>query len=134
MSDAKAEAATAPAGRQPETVSLNAGLWADLDRLAAAWGTTREHVLETAVMRFVDEECFSLEGDAEDGPAYPSYRDPSPEGQALDRATEEAERAFDAFIKVGEDQADRGEVVSQAEMERWFADRVAAGGRSAAAE
>jgi predicted transcriptional regulator len=133
MSDAKAKAATAPAARRSGTVSLSADLWADIDRLAEAWSTTREHVLETAVMRFVDEECPILEGDAEDGSAYPSYRDPSPEGQALDRATEEAERAFDAFIKVGEDQADRGEVVSQAEMERWFADRVATRGRSAAA-
>jgi predicted transcriptional regulator len=35
------------------------------------------------------------------------------------------EAEFRAFIQVGIDAADRGELISQEEMERWFEERVA---------
>jgi predicted transcriptional regulator len=125
----------ASADRQPLTISLDAETLADLDRLAVEFETTREHLLETAVLRFVNEEFVCLPSDADDPLAnLPPYKDPSPEGQALDRAGDEAFRAFAAFIKVGEDCIERGEIVTQEEMEEWFARRVDLRGRSAAAE
>ncbi|HEY0311731.1 MAG TPA: hypothetical protein VGC56_04475 [Allosphingosinicella sp.] len=125
----------ASADRQPVTVSLEGGTLADLDRLAKRLKTTRDHPVATAVLRFVDEESACLPPEPGDPLVnLPPYRDPTPEGLALDRAGEEAARAFAAFIKVGEDCIERGEVVSQEEMEKWFARRVDTRGRSAAAE
>ena len=41
---------------------------------------------------------------------------------------------FDDFIQVGIDSADRGELISQEEMERWFEERVARRATAIAAE
>lgn len=120
----KAAPAPAPADRQPATVSLDPVVLADLDELAQAWSTTREHLLETAVMRFVDEERPVIADDPEDGPVHPPYRDPSPEGQALDRA-EEAACALDAYIKVGEDDLDSGRWVSHEQLVQELRERRA---------
>jgi predicted transcriptional regulator len=107
----------------------------DLDRLAAEFGNTREHLLATAVMRFVHEELACLPADPDDPlAALPAYQDPTPEGRALDAAGDEAARAFAAYVEIGEDEADRGIVFSQEEMEDWFLRHTAGRGRSAAAE
>lgn len=124
----------AAADRHSLTVTVDSETLADLDRLAAEFGDTRERLLAAAVMRFVHEEWQSLPADLDDPLAnMPPYPDPTPEGRALDLAGDEAARAFAAYIKIAEDQADRGEVFSQEEMEDWFLRHTAARGRSAAA-
>jgi predicted transcriptional regulator len=125
----------AAADRHPLTVVVDAETLADLDRLAVEFGDTREHLLATAVMRFVREELECLPADPDDPFAnLPPSEDPTAEGRALDLAGDEAARAFAAYIKIGEDQADRGEVFSQEAMEDWFLRHTAARGRFAAAE
>jgi predicted transcriptional regulator len=125
----------AAADRHSLTVTVEAEMLADIDRLAAEFGDTREHLLATAVMRFVHEELQCLPADPDDPLAnLPPYEDPTPEGRALDLAGDEAAHAFAAYVKIGEDQADRGEVFSQEEMEDWFLRHTPARGRSAAAE
>lgn len=125
----------AAADRHSLTVMVDAETLADLDRLAAKFGDTREHLLATAVMRFVDEELSCLPADPDDPLAnLPPYEDPTPEGRALDVAGDEAARAFAAYVEIGEAEADRGQVFSQQEMEDWFLRRTAARGRSAAPE
>ena len=124
-----------PADGQMLSLRLDAETLAGLEELAAALGETREHLLVTAAMRFVAEELACLPPAAAAPLAnLPPYQDPSPEGQALDRAGDEAARAFAAFVKVGEEDVARGRVFSQEEMEEWFAQRVAARTRPAAAE
>lgn len=92
----------------------------DLDRLAAHFGCTREHLVTTAVMRFVDEESRIFPGEFDDRPPYVSD---DPLEQVLRAAEEKAIEAMDAFLKESIEQADRGELISQEDMEAWFAAR-----------
>ena len=43
-------------------------------------------------------------------------------GKAVERLVEE-EAAFDAFLKAGEDDIDRGNFLTQEQMEAWFEER-----------
>jgi predicted transcriptional regulator len=106
---------------------------AGLDRIAADWDVSREHVLATAVLRFVDEELTRLPLDPDDPLAkLPPYVETDPLAIALSEAEDKAREAFDAYMKAGEDAADAGDTISQEEMREWFAQRIAAR-RSAAA-
>ena len=42
------------------------------------------------------------------------------------RRVAESDDDFDAFLQAGIDQLDRGEIVSQDEMEAWFEEKIAA--------
>lgn len=105
---------------------------ADLRRLAEHMGCTVDHLVATAVHRFVNQEIGAVEPDA--FADMPGYCDPTPEGRALDEAQDREREAFRAYVKIGTDAADRGEVVSHEEMTRWFADRKADRARAEAAE
>jgi predicted transcriptional regulator len=110
---------------------IDADTSADLDRLAAEWNCTREQIATTAILRFLDEETRHWPTEFDD---LPAYVETDPLAVALNEAEQKAAEALHAYLKVGEDAAERGELISQEEMERWFAERVAARKRSAAAE
>lgn len=108
---------------------------AGLERVAAHCERDIEHVVTTAVLRFVNEELRHLPLDPDDPFAnLPPYVDPDPLAQALSEAERKAIEAMHAYLKVGDDAADRGETYSQEEMEEWFVRRVADRARAAAAE
>lgn len=117
------------------TATLDSEWLADLDRLAALWECSREDVVTTAVLRFVNEEVGRLPPDPDDPLAnLPPYVETDPLAIALNEAEQKAAEALDAYVKVGEDAADRGETISHEVMMRWFEDRVANRQRPAAAE
>jgi predicted transcriptional regulator len=111
--------------------ALDADTLADLDRLAAKWGCTREHIATTAVLRFLNEETRHWPGEFDN---LPPYVETDPLAIALNEAEQKAADALDAFVSVGEEAADRGETISHEDIVRWFAERVAARQRPAAAE
>ena len=91
-------------------VTLDPQTLADLDRLAAHFGCPPDHLIVTAVMRFVDEEIGAI---AEDLFAdIPPYRDPKLDWKAIDKAN----ASFRAFLKVGEEAIERGDVVSHEQV------------------
>lgn len=106
--------------------------FADLQRLAEHMKCSVDHLVATAVYRFVSEEIGAITPD--EFAHLPPYIETEPTTVALNEAERKARAAMRAFLKVGEDAIERGEVYSQKEMEDWFADRVAARSRAAAAE
>ena len=96
-------------GKQSLEISLEKSLVDDLDHLAKLWGRTREHVLQTAIMRLVDEET-PIDDRWRDLPLPP----PPPGLEVLD----EADAAMRRFIQEGIDDVERGAVVSHEEVFR----------------
>jgi len=86
--------------------SLDAETLGALDRLAEHFGCSREHLVATAVMRFINDEIDAI---TEDPFAdIPPYRTPQLDWEAIDKAS----ASLRAFLKVGEDAIERGDVVS----------------------
>jgi len=85
----------------------------DLERLAAHFGCSVEHLATTALMRFVNEESRLFPTEFDDLPAYES---PDPLVQALYEANRKAAEAFAAFIKPAEEAAERGELIPHEEL------------------
>lgn len=106
--------------------------FADLQKLAEHMNCSVDYLVATAVYRFVGEEIGAITPD--EWAHIPPYVSTEPTARALHEAESKAHTAMRAFLKVGEDAVERGETHSQEEMERWFADRVAARSQAAAAE
>ena len=92
----------------------------DLEQLAVHFDCSLEHLVTTAVMRFVNEESRIFPGEFDDLPAYIS---PDPLARQLDEASRQAHEALMAYLKPAIESADRGDLISQEEMEAWFASR-----------
>lgn len=106
----KGKAVPAEASRAPSRVEVHLGgeTLADLDALAEQLDCTREHLIETAVLRLVGDEAPA-------DPQFkdvPPYRSPALDWEAIDRAN----ASMDAFIKKGEDAIDRGEWISHEDL------------------
>ena len=114
------------------TAGLDEETAADLRKLAAHRGCTPEHLVATAVVRFVNDEIGAITPN--EFAHLPPYVETEPTACALDEAEGKVRVAMRAFLKLGEDAIERGDVYSQEEMERWFAERVATRSRAAAAE
>jgi len=100
------------------TAAIDAETLADLKRLAAHMDCSIDHLVTTAVLRFVNEEIGAITPD--EFAHIPPYRDQSPTGQALDEAEDRAAEALEAFLKVGEDDLTAGRVHTQEEVETMF--------------
>ena len=95
-------------GKQ-ETISfsLNAEQVADLDRVAAGLGCSREELIETAIGRFLDE--------GRDEDVRPAHV----------RLGFESSAELDAFVQVGVDAVERGDIVPHEDVERLFDEMIA---------
>lgn len=98
--------------------ALDDETFAGLERLARHFGCTVEHLVVTAVMRFVDEEGRVISTAPADVPAY---RNPELDWEAIDQAN----ASFDAFIQRGLDDVEAGRVVPHDEVMRRLRDRYA---------
>lgn len=102
----------------PIAAEVDAETLADLTRLAEQMKCTVDHLVATAVHRFVNDEIGAITPD--EFAHLPPYQDPSPEGRALDQAEDAADAALRAFLKVGEDDIAAGRVHTQEEVEAMF--------------
>jgi predicted transcriptional regulator len=99
------------------TATLDAETLADLRRLAEHMNCSVDHLVTSAVLRFVDDELGALPPDKDDPfTGLPPYEDPSVEGRALSEAEAAHAAAFKAFIQVGEDAIARGDVISHEDL------------------
>lgn len=99
------------------TATLDAETLADLRRLAEHINCSVDHLVTTAVLRFVNEEIGALPREKDDPFAdLPPYEDPTVEGRALSEAEAAHDAAFKAFIQVGEDAIARGDVISHEDL------------------
>ena len=114
------------------TATVDDEAFADLQRLAERMNCSVDHLATTAMLRFVSEEIGAITPN--EFAHLPPYVETEPTAVALNEAESKAHVVMRAFLKVGEDAIERGEVHSQDEMERWLASRVAARSQAAAAE
>lgn len=105
-------------------VDLDEKTLAELDRLCAHLGRTREHLVMTAILRFVGEEIGAITED--EFADLPPYRSPDLDWEAIDKAN----ASFHAFLQAGIDDLDAGRVVSHEELMRELRERYS--GRQAA--
>lgn len=97
---------------------VDAETLADLTRLAEHMKCTLDHLVATAVCRFVNDEIGAITPDEFAG--LPPYVETDPTALALDEADDVAAAALDAFLEVGEDDIAAGCVHSQEEVEAMF--------------
>lgn len=81
---------------------------ANLDKLASEWECTREHLVATAVLRFLNDETRHWPSEFDD---LPPYVETNLLAIALNEAEAKAAEALDAFLKVGEDDIEAGRVI-----------------------
>jgi len=93
---------------------------ADLDKLAAERGCTREHLVATAVLRFVSEETRHWPTEADD---LPAYVETDPLAIALNEAEDKVREAFEAFVQPAEDDITAGRLVEHADFMREMRER-----------
>lgn len=84
-----------------------------LDRLAEHFGCTREHLVTTAVIRFVDEESRIFPGEFDHLPPYVSD---DPKQMALTEAEAAVADAWRALIEEGEEAIKRGDLISHEDL------------------
>lgn len=99
-----------------------------LDRLAAHFGCTRDHLVATAVMRFVDEESRIFPGEFDH---LPPYEDPEPLAKNLAEAERRVAEAWSAYLKPAEDDIEAGRMVDHKDSMRELRERYSS--RDAAA-
>ena len=87
---------------------------ADLQRLAEHMDCSVDHLVTTAVLRFVNEEIGAITPDEFAG--LPDYVPTEPTARALYNAKEAAHRALLAFLKEGEDDIANGRVISHEDL------------------
>lgn len=93
------------------TATLDAETLADLRRLAEHMDCSVDHLVTSAVLRFVNEEIGTVTPDEfAHLPAPP--RDPSLDWEAIDRA----QASFHAWLKEGEDDLASGNVISHQDL------------------
>jgi predicted transcriptional regulator len=110
--------------RAKVAVEIDEETLAGLDRIAADWGVTREHVLAAAVLRFVAEELSRLPREPDDPLGkLPPYVETDPLAIALNEAEDEAREAFDAYMKPAEDDIEAGRVIDHEEFVREMRER-----------
>lgn len=102
--------------------------FADLKRLAAHMKCSVDHLVATAVIRFVNEEIGAITPD--EFPDLPPYISTDPTTRALDEAERAARIAMRAFLQVGVDDLDAGRTYSHEEVMQEMRERAA--GRQAA--
>lgn len=99
---------------QPVTGEVPADYHADLLRLAELWSLPVDHLVATAVIRFVAEESRVLYKD--EFAHLPPYVDASPTARALDEAQARAREALEAYIGEGTDAIECGDVISHEDL------------------
>lgn len=95
------------------TAKIDAETLAGLERLAARFDCTVEHLVTTAILRFIDDESRDV---PEVIANLPPYFSPDPLTRALDEAQARHAEAFRAFIQPGLDAADRGDLIPHEEV------------------
>ena len=80
---------------QHVTVPLDATTSCDLDRLAAEWNCTRDHIAMTALLRFLNEETRHWPSEFE---PLPPFVETDPLAIALNESESEAIAALHAYL------------------------------------
>ena len=110
------------------TATVDDETLADLGRLAEHMNCTVDHLVTTAVLRFVGEEIGAITPDA--FAHLPCYVETEPTALALDEAEGKARAALRAYLQEGTDAIARGDVISHedlmAELRAKFGKRRAA--------
>jgi hypothetical protein len=101
------------------TASVDAETLADLRLLAKRFGCSVEHLVSTAILRFVSEEA-PLSPDCQD---LPPYVDPDPLARDLQDAELRTAEALRAYIQPGLDDADAGRTIGHEEFMRRMRER-----------
>ena len=97
------------------SAALDAASLADLDKLAAEWGCTREKIATTAVLRFLSEETRHWPTEFDN---LPPFVETDPLAVALNEAQDRAAEAFAAFMKPAEDDIAAGRFVEHEDFMR----------------
>ena len=113
---------------QAVTAALDTETLSDLQRLASHMNCSVDHLVTTAVLRFVNDEIGAITPD--EFAHLPPFVSTDPTSRALAEAQERYDAAFDAFVQVGEDDLAAGRSYSQEEVEAMF--KVRQEGRNAA--
>lgn len=96
------------------TAAVDSETLADLQRLAEHMNCSVDHLVATAVLRFVGEEIGAITPD--EFAHLPPYVETEPTACALNEAEGKARAAMRAFLKVGEDAIQRGDTVSHEDL------------------
>lgn len=102
------------------TARIDAQTRAALERLAERFGCAVDHLVATAVFRFVNEEDREVAQEFADLPPFVS---PDPLARALDEAETRHREAFDAFIQPGLDDIAAGRVIDHDDFMREMRER-----------
>lgn len=93
---------------------------ADLRQLAERFDCTVEHLVTTAVMRFVNEERA---GPSDDFDGLPPYVDPDPLARNLTDAERRAVEAWKAYLQPALDDLEAGRTVDHGDLMRQMRER-----------
>ncbi len=96
---------------------------AGLDRLCEHLGVSREHLVATAILRFVREEMRELPDSDSEGVHFPPYVETDPLTLALNEAEENAAEALRAYLKPGEDDIAAGRLIDHEDFMREMRER-----------
>ena len=96
------------------TAAIDDETFADLRRLAEHMDCTVDHLVATAVYRFVNDEIRAITPD--EFAHIPRYVPEEPTARTLYDAEEVAHQALLAFLKEGEDDIANGRVVSHEDL------------------
>jgi predicted transcriptional regulator len=102
------------------TASLDEATLANLQQLAERFGCTVEHLVTTAVLRFVDDEGAGL---AEDLGELPPYVDSDPLARAFSEANGRTIDALRAYLQPALDDLQAGRTTSHEEVVRRMRER-----------
>jgi predicted transcriptional regulator len=102
------------------TASVDEATLANLQQLAEGFGCTVEHLVTTAVLRFVDEERA---GSAEEAGELPPYVDSDPLARALTEANGRATDALRAYLQPALDDLDAGRSIPHEDVMRRMRER-----------
>lgn len=101
------------------TAKVDAETLSELRLLAKRFGCSIEHLVSTAVLRFVDQEAApSVEGED-----LPPYVDPDPLARDLQHAELRAAEALRAYLQPALDDAEAGRTIDHDEVMRRMRER-----------
>jgi predicted transcriptional regulator len=102
------------------TAGVDEATLADLQQLAERSGCTVEHLVTTAILRFVEEEWAVLPAELD---GLPPYVDPDPLARALNEANGHAVEALRAYLQPALDDIEAGRTIPHEEVMRRMRER-----------
>lgn len=102
---------------------LNDEIVAEFDRICEHLRGSREHLVATAILRFMQDEMRHLPGYGSERAHLPPYVETDPSAVALNEADGKAAEALRAYLKPAEDDIEAGRLIDHEDFMREMRER-----------